>query len=473
MSSNRFRFFAKITTECSKVTKSTHIIEVVFPNGEKTKFLVDCGLSQECPEKDIIKENERFSFDSSEIDFCVITHNHVDHMGRLPLLVKKGFKGQIFMTEDTKILLPIALKNSEKVLAEIARKHKEKKLYSEVDVSNAISKSFSCTMLRTERVSKYIKITYFNNAHLVGASIVLAHIFYPGAGNINLLFTGDFSNKNTFLALKKLPKWLRDLNLTVITESTYGDTKSSDVERCFEENITRCIYKGGSAIVPVFSLGRAQEILFVLKELKKQRELNPNLRIFQDGNLGLEYTRAFLSGKLHLKSAMYDFLPENFTFVDDSIREKVLMDKDPKIILTTSGMGDHGPAQMYIPEYIKRRNSVIHFTGYASPTTLGGRLKQTNSQGLISISGQTLPILADVEYTAEYSSHAKADELIELLKSFNNLKAVLITHGEEQVRKAFKRRVEEEVKPKRVEILNPGQKYIVDAYGLRKVVSIN
>lgn len=168
---------------------------------------------------------------------------------------------------------------------------------------------------------------------------------------------------------------------------------------------------------------------------------------------------------------MKNFLPENLTFVNKSNRSEVLEDTERKIILTTSGMGSYGPAQVYIPEYITRENALIHFTGYTAEGTLGNRLKNTKIGESVEVGGLIANKKAIVEYTTEYSAHAKANELIAFLNQFKNLKLVLVNHGESEIKETFAKRILKEVKTKRVGLLGREYFFRVNPYGLVKTLS--
>lgn len=470
-------FYVDLSTSCSNVTGSCHLENVRFPDCTHTKFLLDCGLHQgkeECSfiyEKTADDMNKKFFFNPEDIGFCLVTHNHTDHTGRLPLLTKGGFKGNIYMSEDTRVLLPLALNDSQKCLRDIAKRNNTKVLYSETDVEKVLNQSRVCLFEKTEQINEHIKVTYFNNGHLVGAAIILVQISYPEKEDINLLFLGDYHYKNVFLDLVDLPQWVKNLNLIVITESTYGYMDSNEIHKCYAENILRCLYNNGTVVSPVFSLGRSQEILYELKELQNMKELDVNIPIYLDGKLAINYTNLYTGGKLHIKPSMIDFLPRNLTFVDKTTRDKVLFDKDKKIILTTSGMGNYGPAQLYIPEYIGRKNSMIHFTGYTAPDTLGGKLKSAKTSETVKVGGLVMEKNGMVEYTSEFSAHAKADEIIRFLKEFHNLELVLLTHGEEQSKDMLASRIVKEVKPKAVGIFDSRYLFRVNAYGVVKTMS--
>lgn len=170
---------------------------------------------------------------------------------------------------------------------------------------------------------------------------------------------------------------------------------------------------------------------------------------------------------------MRDFLPENLTFVSDSMREEVLLSKKKKIVLTTSGMGSHGPAQVYIPEYITRRKAMIHFTGYTAEGTLGRKLQNGERGDIIEVGGMLAKKQAEVEYTTEYSSHAKADEMIEFLNQFTDLRLVLVNHGNTGVKEAFAEKVLNETDARKVGILGRDYFFRVNHYGLVKTLTSN
>ena len=162
----------------------------------------------------------------------------------------------------------------------------------------------------------------------------------------------------------------------IIQESTYWKYGSSEITKCFAENVLKSINKGGTVVAPVFSLGRAQEILYEIKCMQENCQLSVKVPIFLDGKLTIRYTNMYIKDGLDIKEEMWNFLPENLTFVDRTSRAEILESEEAKIILTSSGMGSYGPAQVYIPEYLTRENALIHFTGYTAEGTLEQGLKK-------------------------------------------------------------------------------------------------
>lgn len=461
-------FYADIMAMHSEVTGSCHLVIVKFPNGKTVRFVVDCGLFQE---KEFDDYNNFLLFNADKLDFCLVTHNHVDHIGRLPFLVKKGFDKKIYATGTTCELLPLSLADSYKVLKDVAKRNNRRVLYEESHVEKTLSLLSPANYGEIINVMEGIKATFFTNGHLIGAALILVQIKHPGYEDINILFTGDYNNKNVFYDVKALPKWVRKLPLTIVQEATYGDMESTEIKKTFTKNILKCVSNGGTAVVPVFSLGRAQEILYEIKRMQVAGKLDVEIPIYFDGKLAVKYTNMYIDRELGIKEKMKDFLPENLTFVDKGSRPTVLASYEPKIILTTSGMGSYGPAQVYIPEYITRSNALIQFTGYCAEGTLGYKLKNAEIDDIVEVGGTILKKRAKVEYTTEFSAHAKADQMIEFLKKFDEPRLILVNHGETETKKIFAERIVKEVNAKRVGILGKEYFFRVNPYGLVKTLS--
>lgn len=298
------RFYVDVMALQAEVTGSCNLVIVKFPDGSTTKFIVDCGLFQE---KDYQNYNLTFPFNSNEIEFALITHNHVDHIGRLPLLTKKGFNNKIYCTNTTKLFMPLALFDSYKVIKETAKWNHTKELYSEGDVAHAISLTQGCKYGQPVYITPNIKATFFINGHLLGAAMILVQINYTGHPDINLFFTGDYNNKNMFFDVEELPKWVLNLPLTIVQESTYGDMDSSEIRPCFEDNIIKCMERKKTAVCMVFSLGRSQEILYILKKMQDNGTLDSSIPIYFDGKLAIKYTELYLKVDIGIKKVCLIF----------------------------------------------------------------------------------------------------------------------------------------------------------------------
>ena len=456
--------YADVTSLNPEVTGSCHQVSVHYPDGRRTMFLVDCGLFQEKGYNH--KNGEPFPFKCENIEFVLVTHAHADHIGRIPMLYRDGYNGLVYATPGTGRLMKPSLRNSYQIMKEDAKRHKEKVLYEEDDLELALASIEYCKYEQVQYVHPNIKVTFFNNGHLVGAAVIFVQISYPGEKDINLFFTGDYKAENKFFEVKELPSFLYNLPMTVITESTYGYMDACEIKYHMESDIIKALKSGKTLLISVFALERAQSILFMLKSLQDRGEIRTDIPIGLDGGLAQDYTRMFLNSNLGLDPTKLDFLPESFEFIGKENREMVVRRNRQQIILTTSGMLDHGPAQFYLPSFVERKDVIIYIPGYCAENTLGYKI-QHPEDGLIILDKKERNVRATVMTTNELSSHAKADELLELLNRFTKLNLVLVNHGATDSKLQFAWRVEEEVKTKQVEILGE-HTFRVSAYGYVK-----
>lgn len=232
------RFYADVMAMNEGVTGSCNFVTVKFPSGETLRFVAECGLFQE---REYNELNSILPFNAENVEFSLVTHVHIDHIGRLPYMVKKGFCKPIYATETTCKLLPLALADSFKVLKSASKRNNDKCLYSDIDVDKTLSLLKPCQYNETIKVHNNVSVTFLNNGHIVGAALILVQISYPGYEDINLLFTGDYNNKNIFFDIHPIPEWILQLPLTVIQESTYGNMNSNIITKCFKENIKKCM----------------------------------------------------------------------------------------------------------------------------------------------------------------------------------------------------------------------------------------
>lgn len=470
---NKSKFYAHIEAMHDEVTGSCILVSVSFPNGRLVRFLVDCGLYQE---KEYDNLNSKLTFKTENIDFVLLTHNHVDHTGRLPLLTKDGYEGKIYMSDITSQIISPSLNDSYKVLKEKCAYENRPLIYSVADVYNVINQRVGVKFNETIQIDENVKVTFLKNGHLIGAALILVQISCESDNefmeyeDINLLFTGDYKKDNVFFDVEDIPKWVKKLPITIIQESTYGDLNSTDVECCFEDNIVQAAKQGKEILIPAFSQGRFQELLLFLRNMQEIGLLDTKIPIYLDGKLAFQFTNLYLRKDLGLKEECRDFIPDNSCFVDDDFRKKILTDKEPKIIITTSGMATYGPARTYLPVMVGRKNALVHFTGYNAEGTLGRRVLECEDGQEVLIGGMNIIKHAEVKNTGEFSGHAKADEMIEFLKGFENIKFILINHGSTDTKINFMEQVQKEVNPKNIDILDRQYFYRINAYGLLKKI---
>ena len=466
-SKNYDSFYCDVMALHSEVTGSCMLCTVRLPDSKKFKFVVDCGLFQEHKYAEL---NKTLSFHAKDVSFVLVTHNHIDHIGRLALLSRKGYCGKYYASEDTCKLMPYALRDSGRILMSTCKRHNEQIIYDEDDVENVIKNLQAVVIKESFNPHENVEVTAIRNNHLVGAVSYLVEIKYPGFEPINILFTGDYKEHNIFLDDTSVPKRIRDLPLTIITESTYGDERSVG-KPVFSDNLEEALKRGGSVVVPVISLGRTQEVLYVLKMLQDEGRISKEIPIYLDGKLAIAYTKLYAKGELSIKPSMIDFCPKNLHYIDGDKKAKrraIKGDESQKIILCSSGMGTYGSSPSYIQHYIKKKNCLIHFCCYCAEGTVGRALKDGEVGSEVYLNNLMVKKEAEVKFTDEFSGHAHEDELIEYLSCFNNIKLLVINHGEESVKKQFGRDVSHEVSIKDVYVLNREKTVRLNSFGYEK-----
>ena len=411
------------------VTGSKYLLEV-----GKTKVLVDCGLFQGLYE--LRRRNwNPLPINPKNIDAVILTHAHLDHSGYLPLLVKNGFRGKIYCTPSTYDLCKILLPDSGFLQEEDARyakkhhysKHKNPKpLYTQKDAV-ATFKYFKLINFDEDiKISDDISFSVIHAGHIIGAGSIIVK-----AKDKKILFSGDLGRINSPIVAEpdKIP--LVDY---IITESTYGDRLHSEKDPIEEldEIINKTVAKGGKIIIPAFSVGRTQKILYYINKLKNQGRI-PDLQVFLDSPMSIKVT-----------SLVEDIYKSVKFCVTRDQSKKIFNYPQPAIIISASGMATGGRVLHHIANYGPKPNCTILFAGYQAEGTRGRDLIDGKKE--IKMHGQIVKIRAKVEKLPNMSDHADANEIIEWLKSMpGKPKKVFITHGELEASEALAQRIKKEL----------------------------
>ena len=428
------------------VTGSCHLID--FENG--LKILVDCGMYQGVVED---KNYEPFEFNPKEIDYLLLTHGHLDHVGRVPLLVKEGFRGKIIATPATFDIMKIVLLDSAKLMDEeyetryrkAQRRGKEDKvrkpLYTEDDVK-AIFKLENKKVKYGKKVKlgKKINAIFEDAGHIIGSAFI--KITYQEY-NIkkSVIFSGDLGNKNNGI----LPPPAKPDNAqTLFIESTYGDRYHKSIEDSiseFKKIIIETLLSRGNVLIPSFAIERTQQILCILKEMDERRELPREVNVFLDSPMAIKTTKVYKKHKKLLSNACKE-LDTPFTFPQLKLITKVENSKkindlwSGNIIIAGSGMCTGGRILHHFKHRLwNRKNSVI-FVGYQAKGTLGREI--IDGAKFVKIFDEDIIVRAKIYTINGFSAHADQGELLEWMNEINGLKHIFLIHGEEDKQIIFR-----------------------------------
>ena len=432
-----------------QVTGSCHQLIV---NGKKC--LVDCGMEQGGDE---IGGNA-LPFDAKEIDYVIVTHAHIDHSGRLPLLVKNGFSGKIFATGATCDLLGIMLRDSAKIQefeAEWKRRKgkragngKDQPLYSMEDAERTLAFFEPCRYGESVQMGEGIRAEFRDAGHLLGSASVRVTAT-EGKETRVIIFSGDIGNKDQ--PIIRNPQYFHAPADVVLTESTYGDRLHEEV--LFNKKELAGVFdavfkKGGNVVIPSFAVGRTQELLYSIREIKEDGLVKslPDFPVYVDSPLALEATGIYdkdLTGyadKETLQVLKEGFRPLNFPNLNLSrtTEESMALNRDsaPKVIISASGMCEAGRIRHHLKHNLWRPECAVVFVGYQANGTLGRMLLDGIKQ--VKLFGEIIAVKSAIHNFAGLSAHADKDGLLEWMHAFSQKpKKVFVVHGEEETALAY------------------------------------
>lgn len=424
----RLKFLGGVQT----VTGSKTVVEI-----GGLKLLVDCGLFQGLKELRL-KNREALPVDPKTLNAIILTHAHLDHSGYLPVLVKAGYQGKIYCSAPTRELARLILLDSAKILMEDAefanergfsRHHPALPLYDQKDVERTLTHFQSVPTGKWRSLGPSVNFRLQPSGHILGSTFVELL-----AGDNRIVFSGDLGRSHP--VLYEPPEKIAAADYLVI-ESTYGDRNHLDSSGAALANLGRMIRdtiaRGGQVIIPSFSVGRVQEILFMLSRLRKSGEL-PDVPIYLDSPMGIAATRIFTEfPEWHrLERAEVDRLCEMTIAVEsrtESIR--IMREAAPAVIIAGSGMVTGGRVLHHLTARIEDPNSTVVLVGFQAAGTRGRLLR--DGVGELKMHGRYFPVKCRIENLEGLSAHADQNELIAWLKEFRVApKKVFINHGEPQ-----------------------------------------
>ena len=457
-------FYVDITSAGPEVTGSCIHCHVHYPDSTTTDFAVDCGTFQE---RKYDRLNYNFAFDPKELSFLLVTHAHIDHIGRIPFLVKKGFTGPIYCTKDTNIIMDFSLHNSVHIVKSNSKRSGFDSLYVLDDVDSALLQVKPIPINSFVQVDNHIRAYFLTNGHLVGAATILVQIFFENFQPINIIFGGDYNDTNMFFDVPELPEWIRKLPATIITESTYGYMNSNQIVYNFEDNIVQFFKKNPSGIVviPTFSL-RTHEIVGKVNMMQRCGLMN-QIPVYVDGQMSSTFNQIVESGELEsIPQDRLNFVPKRFKYLRKDIRANRFVSQSPQIIITSSGTGSYGPAVAYLQNMFGREDVLFHFTGYPVEGTVSRRLYEAEKDSFVSIGGLLVRKKATVKFTNQFSAHAKLNQIMKFLKGFKRPVFVIVTHGNKNSKATVAEKCLEELDVHNVGLLSPEVCFRIDSNGL-------
>ncbi len=436
------------------VTGSKHLITL---SGGK-KILLDCGMFQGLGHK-TLEMNAEFGFDPAGVDYVILSHAHIDHCGLLPKLVKDGFAGRVFATPASRDLAKVLLEDSAGIQeSDIKYENKKrallglpylKPLYNTDDALAAAALIETVEYGQWKRIDDQVEFCYTDAGHIIGSACVHLRLHEKGK-QVTLTFSGDVGRYRDIIL--KSPATFPQADY-IILESTYGDSLHDEhhptPDTLLEWIEKTCLQKKGKLIIPAFSVGRTQELLYALNQLELENRL-PDLDYFVDSPLSMKATHIVKSYPMYFNNRIQKVLESDsdpFAFqglrfirsVDES--KSLNYHRAPSVIISASGMAEAGRVKHHISNHIENSRNTILLTGYCEPRSLGGRLRHKPAE--VTIFGQPHQVNAEIAEMRSMSAHGDYDDLCQFL-ACQDPKAVtklFLVHGEYEVQQAFKQRL--------------------------------
>lgn len=438
-----------------EVTGSCHLLEV---NGNN--ILIDCGMEQG-PD---IYENQELPVAASDVDYILLTHAHIDHSGLIPLLCKHGFKGEVVTTFATADLCNIMLRDSAHIQEFEAewRNRKAKRsgeplyepLYTTQDAIDAIGLLSPCDYGQKLTLCPGVQVRFTDIGHLIGSASIEVWVSENEVSK-KIVFSGDVGNVDQPI--------LRDPSITkeadyIVIESTYGNRIHSEERPDYLGEFTKILRetfeKGGNVVIPSFAVGRTQEILYFIREIKEKNLLSefPNFEVYVDSPLAIEATNVFTkNGKscfdedamaLVEKGVNPLVFPGLKLSVTSDDSKLINFDEKPKVIISASGMCEAGRIRHHLKHNLWRPECTILFVGYQAVGTLGRKLIDGTSA--VKLFGENIEVSARIESLKGISGHADMKGLLDWLRGFESeVSHVFVVHGEDTVTDEFAQTITE------------------------------
>ncbi|KXX71045.1 MBL fold metallo-hydrolase RNA specificity domain-containing protein [Flammeovirga sp. SJP92] len=430
------------------------------------QILIDCGIDMaNMTETDPLYPTSALPFDASLVNVVLLTHAHLDHSGKLPNLYKEGFEGQILCTSATASLTQILLDDSARINQRKLKAYSKRKskglsldhfnfipenLYTTSEVNETMKEVVPIQFKRKFNIKPGLWVTFLPAGHLLGAAHILVEVEENGIQK-SFLFSGDIGRKN--YPLLQDPIELPQVDY-VICETTYGNrehTKIDDSTKELQDVIKRaCVDIPGRLIIPAFSIGRTQAVLFELHKLFEAGKL-PRIKVFADSPLAMQSNRIYEDFLYLLNQEAKDFKEdydslfnfENIEYAQKQNDSKAISNyNEPYIIISSSGMLEGGRIQHHIQANMENPYATVLMVGFSADGTLGARLR--DNEGYLRIGNEDLKVNCKIEQTDSFSGHGDVNDLQHFIQQQdkNKVTQIFLNHGEEESMTAFKERIE-------------------------------
>ena len=451
-----------------QVTGSKHLLEF-----DDARILFDCGMFQG-RRKEANEINKTLGFDPAEIDAMVLSHAHIDHCGNIPTLVQKGYPKAVHATSATADLLPIMLRDSAHIQEADAAYLNQKTnrrgqppvvpLYTLADVEASLKLIRPHDYNEPVPLPGGVVVTHVDAGHILGAALALVEIPKPGGDYLRIALAFDLGRRN--LPLLHNPVQLQDVDV-LIAESTYGDRLHDNALNAREElrdGIVRALGRGGKVLIPTFALGRAQEIVYHLVQLRDRGEI-PSVPVFVDSPMAqaiagvFEKNTDYLDDESHVLRGQVGSVvkPDWLTFTESVEESKsITSSKTSSIVIAASGMCEHGRILHHLKHGIENEKNLILLVGYQAENTLGRRIQ--NNEKKVRIFGDEFALKAEVQTLHSFSAHADRLELFRYARDAKP-KKVFLVHGEQSQRESFARLLQEQL---HLDVTLPANGEVVD-----------
>lgn len=426
-----------------EVTGSNYLLTAADGN----QVLVDYGMFQGT--EDQVKQNYlEFPYDPAALQGVFLTHAHLDHSGRLPLLEYGNFNGKVYMTEPTRALVEVILSDS----ARIAENDKTKRpLYTSKEVYKILNKISLVTYDKEITVGSFA-VTFRDAGHILGSSSIEI-VDMSSDAKEKIVFSGDLGNTPQDIVR---PTQLIETADYVVMETTYGDKNhpNEDPMKILQEEINIVEESGGVLLIPSFALERTQEVLHMLHLLKKEKKIKVDTLIYLDSPMGITATQIYLDFDAYWNEPLKNYRENPFTFPGLEIIEDgrdsraIIKDTRPKVIVAGSGMMSGGRIMHHAKNYLSLASTRVLFVGYQAEETIGREIQEGAKN--VKIKEEIIKVNAHLRSVETLSSHADQNKLMNWLGHIKNVKKVFLTHGEQMQREVFAERIKNELSIKDV-----------------------